>query len=98
MARLIASFALRPSPFTLHNLHTLTSLHPYYPSPSLTTLKVYTGKAHLMADITEVVVRRWQLRLPEVVKNCKELITTCDAAKLALQNLDWEQLGACFSE
>jgi hypothetical protein len=51
-----------------------------------------------MADITEVVVRRWQLRLPEVVKNCKELITTCDAAKLALQNLDWEQLGACFSE
>jgi hypothetical protein len=51
-----------------------------------------------MADITEVVIRRWQLRLPEVVKNCRELITTCDTAKRAMQDADWEKLGACFSE
>ena len=51
-----------------------------------------------MADITEVVIRRWQLRLPEVVRNCKELLVTCERAKVALQEADWATLGSCFCE
>jgi fucokinase len=54
---------------------------------------IYTGRAHLMAEIAQIVIRRWQLRLPEVVNNCRELITNCNMARTALQHGNWSQLG-----
>ena len=57
---------------------------------------IYSGVAHLMAEISEVVVRRWHARLPEMVRTCSDLVTNAHTAARAVQAGDLAVLGRCL--
>jgi len=56
-------------------------------------LLVWTGQAHLNRDLQQIVVRRWNARIPEMVDCCTGLVKNVETGINAVQEQNVAKLG-----
>ncbi|KAM9495286.1 L-fucose kinase isoform 2-T2 [Clarias gariepinus] len=72
------------------------------PSDFLTALQqrlllIYTGKTRLARNLLQDVVRNWYSRLPSIVQNAEQLVSTAEECARACTEGSLIKLGACMN-